>query len=143
MTNKYLERFATLNLQIPANTTIASGAVVLLGRGTHVMGGVAATAQNPTTNPPYDSNDGYITVDFVGAFNLSVSASTQGSPSAGAQIRIGDAIYADGGTYDVLTGITYGSKLSADTTGTFIGLALAPIAAGLTATIPVLLKNAA
>jgi len=142
MTNKYLERFATLNLQLPAGISIATGVVVLLGRGTHVMGGVTATAQN-TSLPVYDSGTGFITVDFEGAFNLSVEAQTQGSPSAGAQIRIGDAVYADGGTYDVLTGITYGSKLSADTTGTFVGIALAPIAAGLTATIPVLLKNAA
>jgi hypothetical protein len=142
MTNKYLERFATLVLQMPAGINFATGVVVLLGRGTHVMSGVTATAQN-TTNPVYDSNSGYITVDFEGAFNLSVEAQTQGSPSAGAAINIGDAVYADGGTYDKTTGITYGSKLSADSTGTFVGIALQPIAAGLTATIPVLLKNAA
>lgn len=142
MTNKVLERFATLNLQMPAAINIASGALILLGRGTHVMAGVAAEAQN-TTNPVYDSNTGYLTIDFEGAFNLSVHATTLGSPSAGAQIRIGDAVYADGGTYDPLTGITYGSTLSADTTGTFVGLALQPIAAGLTATITVQLKNAA
>ena len=142
MTNKYLERFATLVLQMPSGINIATGVVLLLGRGTHVMAGVSATAQN-TTNPVYDSNSGYLTVDFEGAFNLSVEAQTQGSPSAGAAIKIGDAVYADGGTYDINTGITYGSKLSADTTGTFVGIALQPIAAGLTAVIPVLLKNAA
>lgn len=141
MTNKYLERFATLVLQTPANIAITSGSLLLFGRGTHIMAGVAATAQAPATNPPYDSATGYVTVDFEGAFNLSVEAQTQGSPSAGAAIRLGDPVYADGGTFDPLTGITYGSKLSADTTGSFVGLALLPIAAGTTATIPVLLKN--
>lgn len=140
MTNKSLERWATLVLQMPTGINISSGEVLLLGRGTHVAAGVAATAQN-TTNPVYDSDSGYVTVDFEGAFNLSVEAQTQGSPSAGAAIKIGDAVYADGGTYDINTGITYGSTLSADSNGTLVGMALQPIAAGLTATIQVMLKN--
>ena len=69
MTNKSLERWATLVLQMPTGINISSGEVLLLGRGTHVAAGVAATAQN-TTNPVYDSDSGYVTVDFEGAFNL-------------------------------------------------------------------------
>lgn len=143
MTNKYLERFATIQVAQPTAVAITSGALYLFGRGTHVCAGVAAEAQPASGTVPYDSNTGYFTLDLDGAFLLSVHATTLGSPSAGAQIRPGDSVYADGGTYDITTGITYGSILSADTGGTFVGIALQGIAAGLTATIPVLLKSAA
>lgn len=142
MTNKYYERFATIQVTQPAGIAITSGALYLFGRGTHVMVGVAAEAQPASGTQPFDSNSGFFVLDCDGAFNLTVHATTLGSPSAGAQIRPGDAVYADGGTYDVTTGITYGSTLSADTTGTFVGIALQGIAAGLTAIIPVMLKSA-
>lgn len=142
MTNKYLERFATIQVTQPSGIAITSGNLYLLGRGTHIIVGVAAESQPSSGTVPYDSNTGYFTIDCDGAFLLSVHATTLGSVSAGAQIRPGDAVYADGGTYDVTTGITYGSTLSADNTGTFIGIALQGIAAGVTATIPVMLKSA-
>ena len=140
MTNKSFERFAVFQVLAPASTNIASGALLLFGHGTHATPCVACEAQN-TTNPPYDSNSGYISVDPEGAFNLTVIARTQSSPSAGSAINRGDAVYADGGTYDITSGITTGSTLDADSNGTFVGLALDPLAAGTTGTIRVLLKN--
>lgn len=148
MTNKAAERFATFDLLMPANTAIASGAPLCFGRNetnSHIMCGVAAEAQtaNNATGPAYDNNSGYLTVDFAGAFNLTVLAETLGSPSAGAQINPGDAVYYSGGTYDPTSGITYGGVLCRDTNGTFFGIALAPVASGTSAIIPVVLKNAA
>jgi hypothetical protein len=81
-------------------------------------------------------------VDFEGVFNLSVIGRTQSSPSAGAALNRGDGVYADGGSYDSTSGITTGSTLDGDSNGTFVGLALDPVAAGATTTIRVLLKNA-
>jgi hypothetical protein len=148
--NKVAERFATFDLLMPVNVAIASGAPLLFGRGesgatAHIMCGVAAEAQTASnsTGPPYDNNSGYLTVDFEGAYNLTVLAETLGSPSAGAQINPGDSVYASGGTYDPVSGITYGFTLCRDINGTFYGIALAPVAAGTSAIIPVLLKNAA
>lgn len=147
-TNKLAERFATFELLMPVNTAIASGQPLLFGRNetnSHIMSGVAVEAQTAanSTGPPYDNNSGYLTVDFEGSYGLTVVAETLGSPSAGAQINPGDAVYASGGTYDPTSGITYGFVLCRDTNGTFFGIALAPVASGTSAIIPVLLKNAA
>lgn len=139
-TNKAFERFACFQVLAPAGVNVASGALLLFGHGTHITPGVAQEAQN-TTNPPYDSNSGYLSFDPDGAYNLVVVAQTQKSPSAGAAVNRGDPIYADGGTFDITSGITYNNTLDADANGTFIGLALDPIPAGQTATIRVLLKN--
>jgi hypothetical protein len=141
-TNKLAERFAGLTLLMPASQNISSGQPLILGDGTHYICGVAQDAQN-TSNPPYDSNTGYLSVDIEGVYALTVVAETLGSLSAGAAINTGDAVYASGGTYDKTSGITYGFTLCKDTNGSFFGLALQPVAAGVTATIAVLLKNAA
>jgi hypothetical protein len=145
-TNKLAERFASFTLLMPVVNSvpvnISSGQPLLLGDGTHVAAGVAGEAEN-STNPAYDSNSGYLTVDFEGVYALTVVAETLGSASAGAAINTGDAIYASGGTYDKTSGITYGFTLCRDAGGTFFGLALQPLAAGTTAIIAVLLKNAA
>lgn len=141
MTNKYYERFAAFQVKQPSGVAITSGALYIFGRGTHTIVGVAAEAQPSSGTVPYDSNTGYFTLDPDGAFLLSVHATTLGSVSAGAQINPGDAVYADGGTFDATTGITYGSTLSADTNGTFVGYALQAVTAGTTATIPVMLKS--
>jgi hypothetical protein len=131
-----------IQLLAPASTTIASGAFLVFGKGTKAMACVAQEAQVSGSLPAYDSNSGYITVQNTGAVNLSVVGRTQSSPSAGAAINRGDAVYADGGTFDATSGITTGSTLDADSNGTFVGLALDPVAAGATTTIRVLLKNA-
>lgn len=142
-TNKVYERLATFQVKVPAATTIASGQPLIFGRGTHVMCCVAVEPQtNVAPIPTYDSGSGYITVDADGVYSLPVSATTQGSPSAGAAIQPGDAIYADGGVYDPTTGLTTGIKLDVDTGGTFFGLSMDALAAGLTANLRVILKNA-
>lgn len=143
MTNKSLERFSTIQLALPSGVSIVSGNPYIFGKGTKTIVGVAAESQTATSIPVQDSGTGYWTLDIEGAFNLTVSATTQGSPSAGAQINPGDAIYADGGTYDSTTGVTSGVKLDVDTNGTFFGIALDKLAAGTTGTIRVLLKNSA
>jgi len=143
-TNQAFESFGPrIQLLAPASTTIASGAVLLFGKGTKAIACVAETAQVSGSLPTYDSNSGYITVQTTGAVNVSVKGQTQSSPSTGAAINRGDAVYADGGTYDATSGITTGSTLDADSNGTFFGIALDPVAASATTTIRVLLKNAA
>ena len=139
-TNQNVERFDTFQLLAPAGVNIASGALLIFGRGTHAMACVAQEAQN-TTNPPYDSNDGYITVKATGAVNLSVHGNVSSSPSAGGAINRGDPVFADGGTFDLTSGITTGSTLDADSNGTFVGIAQDPVAAGATTTIRVILRN--
>lgn len=140
--NKIRERMTGINLLMPSAAVIAPGDLLIWGQGTHVLIGIANDGQNLTTKPPYYSNDGYLSLDTEGAFNLTVSAFVSSSPSAGAAVNRGDALYADGGTFDITTGITYGSKITKDSTGTFIGLAEGTLAAGTTGTIGVTLKNA-
>lgn len=137
--NKAAERFSSFTLAMPTGINIASGQPLMLGNK-YTAAGVTIDAQN-TSNPPYDANNGFLGVDFEGAFFLTVVAETLGSVSAGANIRVGDAVYASGGTYDPTTGITYGFTLCADTTGDLFGIALQAVTAGSTAIIPVLLKN--
>lgn len=143
MTNKNLERFASLQCKQPSGVAITSGNPYIFGRGTRTIAGVAAESQVATGTANYDTNSGYFTMDIEGAFNLPVKASTQSSPSAGAAINPGDAVYADGGTYDPTSGVTYGITLDNDTNGTFFGIALDAVSAGQTTTIRVMLKNAA
>jgi hypothetical protein len=138
--NKILERLATIDLLMPTGVNISSGQPLLFGE-TAALPGVAVAAQN-TSAPTYDSASGYLGVDFEGAYNLTVVAETLGSVSAGAKFNTGDKVYASGGTYDTVSGITYGFTLCNDTTGTFFGRILQPLAAGVTATVAVLLRNA-
>ena len=144
-TNKNQERYATLSLLMPSGITINSNSVLLFGRNqggrNHIMVGIAQESQS-STNPAYDNNSGFLTVDFEGVYNLSVTGQASKSPAAGAAIKPGDEVFADGGTYDPVSGITYGNSLDVDVNGTFIGIALDPVAAGATSTIRVILKNA-
>lgn len=138
--NKLIERLATLQLLMPTGVNIASGAALIFGKGAHALPVVAAEAQS-TTNPTFDSNTGYLTVDAEGAYNLPVLAETLGTPSAGAAVLPGDALYYAGGTFDPVTQITYGGTICKDTTGDFFGIALMAVPAGTTAVIGVLLRN--
>jgi len=148
-TNKNQERFATLEVGVPqsggANVAIESGAALLFGNANTNSHPIACVATEATssTNPPYDNNTPFMTVDCEGVYTLTVSATTQKSPSAGAAINPGDAVYYDGGTYDPATGITYGGSLDVDTSGVFFGRSLDALAAGQTGTLKVLLRNAA
>lgn len=144
MQNKNQERFATFQIGVPqsggANVAIADGSVVIFGTGTKAIVGVAAYG-TATTPQNYNPSDSYLVIDCEGVFNLSVSAFVSKSPSSGAAITPGQAIYADGGTYDKTTGVTYGSSLDCDTNGTFVGLSMDSLAAGATGVIRVILKN--
>jgi hypothetical protein len=141
--NKVRERLTGIELLMPTAAVIAPGDLLLFGTGTHVLVGIANDGQNLTTKPIYYPNSGYLSLDCEGAFSLTVVAQTSKSPSAGAAITPGMQLYADGGTYDPVTGITYGSTIDADTNGTFIGLSEGSLAAGTTGTINVSLKGAA
>jgi hypothetical protein len=138
--NKLLERLATLDLLMPTGVNIASGQPLLYGESAALP--MVATAAQNTSNPNYDSNSGYLACDCEGAYNLTVLAETLGSTSAGAAFKPGDKVYASGGTYDPVSGITYGFTLCNDTTGTFFGRILQSLAAGTSATVGVLLRNA-
>lgn len=138
-TNKAAERFAAFTLAVPAGINIASGQPLMLGEK-YTVAMVAQEAQN-TSNPPYDPNSGFLSCDLEGAYFLTVEGFVSPSPSAGAQIKVGDPVFASGGTYDPVTGITYGFTLSADTAGDLFGVALQAVTAGTTAIVPVLLKN--
>ena len=141
-TNKAQERITGLQLTQPSGVAINSGDVIIFGstNGKELVG-IANMSQPASGTQPYDSNSGYFSIDTEGVFNLSVKAQASVSPSAGAAIKPGDPVYAAGGTFDITTGVTYGSTLTRDATGTFIGLALDAIAAGSTATIRVALKG--
>ncbi len=141
MINKVRERLTGIQLKMPTAAVIAPGDVILFGTGTKTLVGVANDGQNLSTKPPYYQNDGYLSLDTEGAFSFTVVAQTSKSPSAGAAINPGDKIYADGGTYDPTTGITYGSTLDADSAGTFVGLSEGSLAAGTTGTLNVSLKG--
>jgi hypothetical protein len=94
------------------------------------------TAANVANNTP--------TMLFGGSFSLTVTAKSSLSPSTNKAINPGDPIYADGGTLDGASNITYGFTLDANSTSTLYGH-LDPtgpaIAAGTTATATVLLSR--
>jgi hypothetical protein len=97
----------------------------------------ALVAQASYTPPGGVVPTGNIPVKKAGGFFLRVEAKT-GINGASKAINIGDKIYADGGTQDVPTGILYGITLNANNgTGWPFGRAMAAVAAGQTATIPV------
>jgi hypothetical protein len=148
-TNKCYERLATLELGVPqsggANIAILSGAPVLFGTTVTAgkpMAGVAceATTASPASNPQ-DANVPFFTVDFEGVYNLTCSATTLESPSAGAAINPGDIVYYTEGTYDKNTGVTYGGYLTVDTTGVPFGRSMDALAAGLTGVLRIILAN--
>ncbi len=139
--NQAYEQFNRFQFQAPSGVAIASGDVILFGHGNKIICGVAETAQAASGTPVFDDNSGFITVQVEGAVNVAVAGFVSKSPSAGAAIKRGDAVYADGGTFDSVTGITYGLTLDADSSGSFYGLAMDPVAAGATTTIRVILKN--
>lgn len=81
---------------------------------------------------------------FGGSFALTVTAKSSLSPSTNAVINPGDPIYADGGTLDAASNMTYGFTLDANSAGVYFGN-LDPtgpaLTAGTTATVTVVLRN--
>lgn len=101
--------------------------------------GLAGVAQNSYT-PPTGIPTGTVSVDFEGAYFLTVIAKSSISPSTGKAINPGDKIYADGGTLDTVTGCLYGFTLDANSNGLYFGNALDALTSASTGTIRVRLK---
>ena len=120
-----------LNIAVP--TTVVSGDPLIVGQ----LAGVSKEAYttNPTAVP-----DGKVAVAFRGAAFLSVTAATVLSPLTGSAVKVGDKLYADGGTFDSTTNVTRGFTLDKNTGGVYFGNALDAITSGQTAVIRVRLK---
>lgn len=139
--NQVYEDFSRIQLLAPTATAINSGDVLIFGKGTKAMVGVAQTSQAASGSPVYDDNSGFITVQVAGVVQLTVLGQVSKSPSAGGAINRGDPVFADGGVFDPTSGITTGNTVDADTGGTFVGIAMDPVLAGASTSIRVILKN--
>ena len=122
----------TSRRQVSFPSSIVSGQPLLVG------------ATPCVTLDSYQSNVGGATCEFGGSFVLTVVGQS-GSPLTGHKINPGDKLYADGGTLDAATNVTYGFTLNADATyGTFFGF-LDPtgpaVGSGVTALANVLLPS--
>ncbi len=126
----------TMAAPVAANSGVGpiSGDPLLFGK----LAGIAETSYTPPTGVA----TGNISVKFIGAFLLSVTAKSSLSPSVNAAIAVGDKIYADGGTLaSDGSNCTYGFTLDNNSsTGVYFGNALDAITAGSTSTIRVRLK---
>lgn len=138
--NKVGERGTPLQFTVPAAAAVKSNDPLLLGS----LAVVANESDGDATRP----STGIISGDLEGVFNLSVVAKTSLSPSTGSAVNPGDKIYADGGTLDANSGITYGFTLDKNSSGTLFGTAVSItggngplITSGSTATIAVRLKE--
>lgn len=137
--NKVQETNSPLQIAVPsalAYPTLLSGVPLLLGPVPCVGNDNDGDATRPA--------DGKISVDTSGVFNLSVTAKTSLSPSTTSAVNPGDKIYADGGTTDATTGLTYGFTLDKNSGGTPYGVAVSVtgatgplLSAGATGTIAV------
>lgn len=133
-TNTNYERAEKITVAAPAAANSGAGPA---SGDPLLFGPLAAVAQTSYTEPGQRVTDGKISIWLIGSHHLTVHAATQLSPLVGAAINPGDIIYADGGTKDTTTGITYGLSLDANSGGTPFGIALAGLTSGSTGTIPV------
>ena len=143
--NQCFENFLRFELLMPTAVAINSGDLLIFGKGTKAMVGIAQTSQaaSLTSGTPYNDNTGYITIQTSGAANLLVHGNVSSIRlRLESAINRGDPVFADGGIFDPVSGITRGSTLDADANGTFIGIAMDPVPAGAQTTIRVILKNA-
>lgn len=114
---------------------------LFLGNSTH---GLACVAETSYTPPGSLVPTGEIAVNDVGVFYLSVTAKSSLSPSTGKAINPGDPLYVDGGTYDSVTGFTYGFTLDANSNASAnptFGISLDPVLSGVTQVVRVRLKT--
>lgn len=140
--NKVLERGTPLQVAVPAAASVKSNNPLLFGTIACVANENDGDATRPST--------GMVSVDAEGAFDLTVTAKTSLSPSTGSAVNVGDKIYADGGTTDATTAITYGFTLDKNSGGTLFGTAISKtgasgvvLASGSTGTVTVRLKESA
>ncbi len=89
---------------------VISGSPILLGT---VPAVALDTAANVAGTIP--------TFECGGSFSLAVTAKSSLSPSTGKAINPGDPIYADGGTLDAPSNMTYGFTLDANSGGVLFG----------------------
>jgi hypothetical protein len=131
----------TLAAPLAANSGVGpnSGDPMVLGRGTSPSFGMCGVCETSYT-PPTGTPTGNVTVNFEGVFNLTVvGKSSIGGGSVA--MDIGDLVYADGGTYDPVTGWLYGFTLDANSTsGVKFGNLLDAVASGVTQVSRVRLK---
>jgi len=90
---------------------------------TITVGGVPLMLNDiPFTNlDAYQQTIGGATGYFDGCYTFEVSALSSISPEVGADIKVGDPIYAVGGTLDAATNVRSGFTLCADSSGILFG----------------------
>jgi hypothetical protein len=81
-----------------------------------LVGGVPGVAMDN-----YQAVSGGATVQFGGSFNLTVLGATVISPLTGKAVKPGDPVYADGGTLDGPTNVTYNFTIDANSGGVLFG----------------------
>lgn len=136
--NKALERATLVTLAMPA---AANGGVGPNANDPILVGVMAGVVTNSYTSPT-GVVTGNCAIDFEGAYFLSVVAKSSLSPSTGAAIAPGDALYYDGGTKDATTNVTYGGTIDKNTGGTFFGNSLDALTSGSTGVVRVRLPGA-
>ncbi len=144
MTNECNPRGEALTMASPVADNggigpIANEAVMFGSVALHKLAAIAATSY---TQPGSLVPTGNVGFKFIGVFFLTVTAKSVLSPGTSTAINPGDAVYADGGTYDATTGMTYGFTLDVNSsTGSFFGYCLDAVTAGVTQIARVLLKH--
>jgi hypothetical protein len=93
--------------------------------------------------PPTGVASGFCSYAAWGVFNLTVVGKSS-IGGGGLAFFPGDTVYADGGTYDPLSGMLYGFTLNGNSTGGVkFGVTLDPILSGATTIVRVRLKTSA
>lgn len=136
--NKALERATSVTLAMPA---AANAGVGPNANDPILVGVMAGVVQNSYTSPT-GVVTGNCSIDFEGAYFLSVVAKSSLSPSTGKAINPGDPVYYDGGTKDNTTNVTYGGTIDANSGGTFFGNSLDALTSGTTGVVRVRLPGA-
>jgi hypothetical protein len=112
-------------LTLPASANLLAGQPVLVGKEPYFL------LDN------YQSNVAGCTGFSNGSFTATVVGQTSESPVVTHQINPGDQIYANGGTLDATTNVTYGFTIDANSGGTPFGHldpTSPPVLAGVTLT---------
>lgn len=119
---------------------VLAGQPILIGKTTGSINPMRCVALDTAANVA----NTLPTFLFNGSFALTVTAKSSLSPSTNAVINPGDPIFADGGTLDSGSNMTYGFTLDANTSGVFFGR-LDPsgpaLTAGTTAVVTVIIDG--
>jgi hypothetical protein len=119
--------------QFNVPTSVVSGQPLLVG--------TLAVVATETYLPPTGINpSGQVNCALKGAFFLTCTAQSLLSPATNVAINQGDKLYADGGTLDSTTNVTYNFTLDKNTGGVLFGSALTTLVSGTTGIVMVRLK---